>query len=225
MGRYLLLLTMAAIVLGGCGREMPAPGDSAQNALPRNSAPETVRVPIIELALRGSGDANAINSEHTQIYVAQVSRNELDAWLTGSDARAAAQQEGRPVDEVEAEWQDAGIRSVPELDGGQNVWIVDIRGIRHTPPAMFSSDPRDWDPSATAAPEEPFVYDNFHMIFNAQGAGMGSGAFVDAAATPPLGIRVPLDRIYETPYVLEVPVNAMPTAPAPAALPTSTPVR
>lgn len=219
MFRHPLLVILVVVIIGvnsGCS-SIPV----SQPAV----ASDTVRIPIIELALRGSGDSDAINSERTEVYVAQVSLRELDAWLAGSDARAAAQQEGRPVDEVEAEWQDAGIRSVPELDGGQNVWLVDIRGIRHEPPAIFSSDPRDWDPSATAAPEEPFVYDNFHMIFNEQGAGMGSGAFVDAAATPPLGVRVPLDRIYEAPYVLEVPVNAMPTAPAPSALPTSTVVR
>lgn len=218
MNKYVfpMMALVLVVAAGGC---------ASQPVLQHVSAGETVHIPIIELALRGSGDANAINSEHTEIYVAQVSRGELDAWLTGSDARAAAQLEGRPVDEVEAEWQDAGIRSVPELDGGQNIWIVDIRGIRHEPPAMFGSNPRDWDPAATAAPEEPFVYDNFHMIFNEQGAGMGSGAFVDAAATPPLGDRVPLDRIYEAPYVLEVLVSEMPTAPAPAALPTSTVVR
>lgn len=213
---FLMMVLALAVVADGC---------ASQPLLQQVSAGETVRIPIIELALRGSGDANALHSERTEIYVAHVSLGELDAWLTDSDARAAAQLEGRSVDEVEAEWQDAGIRSVPELDGDHTVWIVDIRGIRHIPPAMFSSDPRDWDPTATAAPEEPFAYDNFHMILNEQGAGMGSGAFVDAAATPPLGVRVPLDRIYEAPYVLEVPVDAMPTAPAPNALPTSTVVR
>ena len=217
MNRYVVLIMLLALtaLTGSC---------TSQPILQQASAADTVRIPIIELALRSSGDPDALSSEGTQVYVAQVSLHELDAWLTGSDARAAAQLEGRSVAEVEAEWRDAGIRSVPELDGSQHVWIVDIRGIRHEPPAMFSSDPQDWDPSVTAAPQEPFVYDNFHMIFNDQGAGMGSGAFVDAELTPPLGIRVPLDRIYDAPYVLEIPVATMPTAPAPAAGPTSTPV-
>jgi hypothetical protein len=186
-------------------------------------ASDTVRIPIVELALRASGDSNAAASDQTEIYVAHVSQHELDAWLTSSDARVAAQLEGRPVDEVEAEWRQAGIKSVPDLDSGPMVWLVDIRGVQHQPPPMFSSDPRDWDPDAMAAPEEPFVYDNFHMVFDEQGAGMGSGAFVDAAATPPLGTRVLLEQIYDAPYVLEVAIEAMPTAPALEALPTATP--
>ncbi len=141
---FLMMVLALAVVAGGC---------ASQPLLQQVSAGESVRIPIIELALRGSGDANALHSQRTEIYVAHVSLDELDAWMTGSDARVAAQLEGRSVDEVETEWQDAGIRSVPELDGSH------------------------------------------------------------------------LDQNYEAPYVLEVPVNAMPTAPAPNALPTSTVVR
>lgn len=217
MSRHLPLIILFVATLGvACGCSAIPESQSA-------IASDTVRIPIIELALRGSGDPNAAASAHTEIYVAHVSRHELDAWLTSADARAAAQLEGRPVDEIEAEWRQAGIKSVPELDSGPMVWLVDIRGIRHEPPPLFSSDPRDWDPNATAGPEEPFVYDNFHMIFSEQGAGMGSGAFVDADATPPLGTRVPLEQVNDARYVLEVALEAMPTAPALDELPTATP--
>lgn len=123
---YLLLVSLLAIMLAGC---------ASQPLLQPTTDSDTMRVSIIEMTLRGSGDENAMHSEETQVYVAHVALHELNAWLRDSEARTAAQIEGRPVDEIIAEWQESGIQSGPELAGDPMVWFVDIRGIRHQPPA------------------------------------------------------------------------------------------
>ncbi|MCB0003978.1 MAG: hypothetical protein KDI07_20055 [Anaerolineae bacterium] len=214
MRTYLLLVSLLAIMLAGC---------ASQPLLQPATDADTIRVSIIEMTLRGSGDENAMHSEETQVYVAHVPLHELNAWLRDSEARTAAQIEGRPVDEIVAEWQQAGIQSGPELAGDPMVWFVDIRGISHQPPRMFGANPRDWDQDATDEAQEPFYYDNFHMIFNEQGAGTASGAFTDASTAPPLGDQVPLDQMYDDPYVFEISIKATPATTAPVALPTSTP--
>ena len=215
MRTYLLLVCLLAVLFGGC---------ASQPVLQQDADADTMRVSIIEMTLSGSGDENAMDSEETQVYVAHVALHELNAWLRDSRRGQRRRLRDVQIDEIEAEWQEAGIQSGPEIAGDPMVWYVDIRGIRHQPPKMFSGDPRDWDPDATGEAQEPFYYDNFHMIFNEQGAGIASGAFVDTSTAPPLGERVPLDRMYDDPYVFEISFRATPAANASDPLPTSTPI-
>lgn len=47
MGRYLPLVVLIAILLGGCGLETIAPAGTGQVETPQPTAADTVRIPII----------------------------------------------------------------------------------------------------------------------------------------------------------------------------------
>lgn len=218
--RMLFLVVILALVGTSLGCSAPAIFQPV-------SASDTVRISIIDDALRRSGDENAVESEDTEIYVAHTSMGEFESWLRASEIETAARLEGRSAEAVGAEWERAGIKSVPLpiLEDNPDIWVVFLRGIQHDPGPLFSTDPRDWDPDADPDIDvQPFVYDNYYTLYDEQGYLLNSGALVDSLDKTPPGVRVPLDQIYDDPYVIERVLEAQPTPAELQRLPTATPL-
>ena len=187
------------------------------------SAGESLRLSVIE---RGYEIARyeGMSGDPERIYVARMPVAELEERLQEEEIEVAARLQARPVAEVRRAWQEAGIKSLPFpiLEQETEVWIVDMRGGIHVTPRYDLTVPDLDSPEATP---EPFVYDNIQIILGKWGHLVGTRSIVDPATSPPWGEQVMLDQMYDEAYMIDVPIQSLPTPePVEAPLPTPTPV-
>lgn len=123
---------------------------------------------------------------------------------------------------ISQEWNQADIHSlpVPLLASESNVWVVEIRGIRHQPPRGGV----EITPAPGTPTPQPYYYDNVLVVLDAAGVVIGQGAFEDAASVAPLGAQVSPDDMFNEEYLVEMPGSSAPAPPTDEPISTPTPI-